>query len=47
MIAILITLLCGIDCSVNEKVVEFARSKLGEQVGSGQCTALAVEACEN
>ncbi|HKI17664.1 MAG TPA: hypothetical protein VKA15_07275 [Isosphaeraceae bacterium] len=44
MILILVALICGSDGSLNEKVVEFARSKLGQQVGNGQCNALAVEA---
>jgi hypothetical protein len=44
MILILAALICGSDSSLNEKVVEFARSKLGQQVGNGQCTALVVEA---
>jgi hypothetical protein len=29
---------------LGEKVVEFARSKVGERVGDGQCTSLATEA---
>jgi hypothetical protein len=44
MILILVGLLCGIDSPVNEGVVEFARSKLGQRVGDGECTALAAEA---
>jgi len=44
MILILAAFLCRIENSLNEKVVEFARSHVGEQVGNGQCTALAVEA---
>jgi hypothetical protein len=47
MILVLALLLCGVDAPVNEKVVEFARSKLGQQVGDGQCTALAVEALQH
>jgi hypothetical protein len=44
MILLLVALICGSDGSLNDKVVEFARSKLGQQVGNGQCTALAAEA---
>ena len=44
MILILVALICGSDGSLNDKVVEFARSKMGQQVGNGQCTALAAEA---
>jgi hypothetical protein len=44
MILIVVVLLRGVDTPINEKVVEFARSKLGQRVGNGECTALAVEA---
>jgi hypothetical protein len=44
MILILAALICTSDGSLNDKVVEFARSKLGRQVGNGQCNTLAVEA---
>ena len=44
MILILVGLLCAGPPSVSEKVVEFARSKLGQTVGGGDCTALAIEA---
>ena len=44
MIAILVLLACGIDAPLNDKVVEFARSKLGEQVGNGECSSLAAAA---
>jgi hypothetical protein len=44
MILVLAALICGSDGLLNEKVVEFARSKLGQQVGNGQCAALAAEA---
>jgi hypothetical protein len=47
MTLLLTLLLCGADAPVNEKVVEFARSKLGQRVGDGQCTALAVEALQH
>jgi hypothetical protein len=32
---------------INEKVVEFARAKLGEQVGNGECWTLAHEAVKS
>ena len=32
------------ETTLNDKVVEFARDHLGEKVGDGQCTSLAVEA---
>jgi hypothetical protein len=44
MIVILLALVCGMDDSLNDQVVEFARSKLGEKVGDGQCSSLAAEA---
>jgi hypothetical protein len=44
MIVILLTLVRGIDAPLNEQVVEYARSKLGQKVGDGQCSTLAVEA---
>ncbi len=44
MILILLALVCGLDDSMNEQVVEFARSRLGEKVGDGQCSTLAAEA---
>jgi hypothetical protein len=44
MILILLALVCGADDSMNEQVVAFARSKLGEKVGDGQCSTLAAEA---
>jgi hypothetical protein len=44
MVAIVVALACTIDAPLNEKVVEFARSQLGQQVGNGQCSTLAVEA---
>jgi hypothetical protein len=47
MTLLLALLLCGVDAPVNEKIVEFARSKLGQRVGDGQCTALAVEALQD
>lgn len=44
MILIMAALICASDNSLNEKVVEFARSKIGQQVGNGKCTALVAEA---
>ena len=44
MILILLTLVCGIDAPLNEQVVEYARSKLGQKVGDGQCSTLAAQA---
>jgi hypothetical protein len=44
MILTIAALLCGLSSPVSEKVVEFARSKLGQRVGDGECTALAIEA---
>ena len=44
MILILLVLVCGTDDSLNEQVVEFARSKLGQKVGDGQCSTLAAQA---
>jgi hypothetical protein len=44
MIVILLALICGVDGSMNEQVVEYARSKLGERVGDGECSSLAAEA---
>jgi hypothetical protein len=44
MIVILLALACGTDAALNEQVVEFARSKLGQKVGDGQCSSLAAEA---
>jgi hypothetical protein len=47
LIAILVLLTCGIDAPLNNKVVEFARSKLGQQVGDGECSSLAAAALRN
>ena len=44
MIVILLALVCGADGSINDQVLAFARSKLGETVGDGQCSSLAAEA---
>lgn len=44
MIVILLVLACGIDAPLNEKVLEFARSNVGQQVGNGECSTLAAEA---
>ncbi len=43
LILILVTL-SPPEASLNDRVLEFARSKLGQTVGDGQCTALAAEA---
>jgi len=40
----LIALCCGNDASLNEKVVEFARSRVGQVVGDGQCSSLVAAA---
>ena len=34
----------GPDTTLGDDVVAYARSKLGQKVGNGECTALAVEA---
>src|SRR3954451_22852116 len=47
MLAVLIILLCGSDASLNDKVVEFARAKLGQVVGDGQCSSLVSAALRN
>jgi hypothetical protein len=44
MVLLVALSLCGADAAVNEKVVAFARSHLGQRVGDGECTALAVAA---
>jgi hypothetical protein len=44
MLVILLALVCGADSLINDQVVAFARSKLGETVGDGQCSTLAAEA---
>ena len=44
MVLLLLALVCGTDDSLNEQVVEYARSKLGEKVGDGECSTLAAEA---
>lgn len=44
MILLLLALACGADGSINDQVVAFARSKLGEKVGDGECSSLAAEA---
>jgi hypothetical protein len=43
MAILLIIAALGLD-PVNEKVIEFARSRLGQRVGDGECSALAAEA---
>jgi hypothetical protein len=44
MVLLVALVFCGADAPVNDKVVEFARSKVGQRVGDGECTALAIEA---
>lgn len=44
MLPLLVTLFVSAEVSLPEKVVAFAESKLGQRVGDGQCTSLAVEA---
>jgi hypothetical protein len=44
MCLILAMMLLGADGPINDKVVEFARSKVGQRVGRGECTDLAREA---
>ncbi len=44
IIVLIISSICAIDPSLNDKVVEFARASLGKRVGDGQCTSLAVQA---
>jgi hypothetical protein len=44
MIFLLVALLARSELPVNEKTIEFARSKLGQRVGNGECTALVMEA---
>jgi hypothetical protein len=44
MILTIAVMLCGVAPPVSEKVVAFARSNLGQRVGDGECTALAIEA---
>lgn len=44
MVLILLALVCGTDESLNEQVVGYARAKLGEKVGDGQCSTLVAEA---
>jgi hypothetical protein len=44
MAPLLIAALWTAEVPLSEKVVEYARSRLGEQVGDGECTALAAAA---
>jgi hypothetical protein len=44
MVVILLALVCETDAPINDQVLEFARSKLGQKVGDGQCSSLAAEA---
>jgi hypothetical protein len=37
-------MVCGIDAPLGDEIVQFARSKLGQKVGNGECTSLAVAA---
>jgi hypothetical protein len=43
MIIMLLALVCGADAPLNDKVLEFARSKVGQKVGDGQCSTLAAQ----
>ena len=46
MIPLLIASLCGqgSDASLGSEIVAYARSQMGQKVGNGECTSLAVEA---
>jgi hypothetical protein len=44
MIPAIVILLCTLDAPLNDEIVEYARSKLGQKVGNGECTSLAVDA---
>ncbi len=44
LVALMVVALDTGPAPINDKVVEFARSKLGQQVGDGVCSTLAVEA---
>jgi hypothetical protein len=44
MVAILLVFALAIDAPLNDQVLEYARSKLGEQVGDGECSTLAAAA---
>jgi hypothetical protein len=44
MVPILVAFLWAGEASMPDKIVEFARSKVGQQVGDGECTALAAAA---
>jgi hypothetical protein len=41
MLVLLFALACGADLPLNDKVVEYAKSMIGEQVGDGECSTLA------
>jgi hypothetical protein len=43
-VAIVLSVLAQEKSTLNDKVVEYARDHMGEKVGDGQCTSLAVEA---
>jgi hypothetical protein len=44
MVLLLVALLWTSDISLGESIVSFARSKVGQKVGNGECTSLAVQA---
>ena len=44
MVLLLVALLCASDAPLGEGIVSFAHARLGQKVGDGECTALAVQA---
>ena len=44
MVALLVALLWASDAPLGESIVSFARSRLGQKVGDGECRSLAVQA---
>jgi hypothetical protein len=42
--ALLVALIWASDASLGDSIVSFARSKVGQKVGDGECTSLAVQA---
>jgi len=44
MVLLLVVLLWASDVPLGESIVSFARSRLGQKVGDGECTSLAVQA---
>jgi hypothetical protein len=44
MLPALVLLICACDAPVGDQIVQFARSKLGQKVGNGECTTLAAQA---